>query len=533
MGNIITEVRLLNVPLENDYKHTLYFDDVSAQTTYFTGLTCKKATECTYQRKEKCIRFPADYDELIGYNYLMYKNKNKWFYGFITKIEYVHDEMSFVYFETDVIQTWLKDYTIKTSFVEREHVNDDTIGIHTVPEQVETGDYICNGINKCVQNNYKAYIVASTIDLSDAHNEDTDLKDVANVSGKVYGGIYSGVRYYMYTSSEDLNNVIKNVSNSGRADAITSIFIAPLPFISVSGTEVGNVNTEGIYWGTVTDGSATIQTPNYKLTSLNGYTPTNKKLLTYPYIYMLMDNNAGSSAIYKYELFNRDNLSNTKCDFKMYGSLTPGFSGRIIPLNYNGVDENNSEGLTMCKFPVCNWTTDVYMNWLTQNSINIGTQALSSTLQIVGGIALMGTGAGAFAGAGMIAGGLTGVANSVGQIYQHELMPPQAEGNLNSGDVTFTMGNSTFTAYQMSIKKEYAQIIDEYFNMYGYKINRVKIPLSNHRQNYWFTKTIDANIDGAIPNGDLQKIKECYNRGITFWKSATNIGNYNVSNSIV
>ena len=54
--------------------------------------------------------------------------------------------MSYVEIETDVWQSWMFDITFKNSFIEREHVNDDTFGLHTVPEGLDTGEYI---INEC------------------------------------------------------------------------------------------------------------------------------------------------------------------------------------------------------------------------------------------------------------------------------------------------------------------------------------------------------------------------------------------------
>jgi hypothetical protein len=85
----------------------------------------------------------------------------------------------------------------------------------------------------------------------------------------------------------------------------------------------------------------------------------------------------------------------------------------------------------------------------------------------------------------------------------------------------------------MTIKAEYARAIDEFFDMYGYKCHRVKVPEKAHRAAYWYTKTIDANIEGDIPQEDLQAIKDCYNRGITFWKNASNFRDYSVANGIV
>ncbi len=95
------------------------------------------------------------------------------------------------------------------------------------------------------------------------------------------------------------------------------------------------------------------------------------------------------------------------------------------------------------------------------------------------------------------------------------------------------MKENTFHLYAMSVKAEFAAIIDDYFDMFGYKVNKVKVPNKAHRSRWWYTKTIDANIDGNLPNNDMDKIKDCYNRGITFWRNADEIENYSLSNGIV
>jgi hypothetical protein len=114
----------------------------------------------------------------------------------------------------------------------------------------------------------------------------------------------------------------------------------------------------------------------------------------------------------------------------------------------------------------------------------------------------------------------------VAQKQMHAFQSPTVSGSTNSGDINYTMGNTRFTAYQMSVKKEYAEIIDSYLSMYGYQTNRVKIPNSNHTKLYWYTKTVGCEIDGAIPNEDIQVIKACYDNGITFWRNGEDIGRY-------
>lgn len=514
----ITEVRLLNVPLENDYIHSLYFSSRSTQADYFKSKTIDTMGNSSYQRKDKKIRWDNDFDDVIGANYVMYKNRDKWYYAFITNIEYVNEGVTDIYIETDVIQTWLFDYTINTSFIEREHVDDDTVGLHTLPEQLETGEYIKNknGIELIDDNlrniNDNSYIIVA---VSEYMNSDGDFEPVA---GDYYGGAYSGLKYIPFSTPDLVNTFITEYDTAGKGDAINSVFMCPGWLVTL--------NSDGQFASS--KNAVTWEVSANKPTAIDGYTPTNKKLLCFPYSYLLVTNNQGSNAILHNEKF-----ANNSRVFTTFGTVTPGCSVRTVPMNYNGIETNVDEGLNLGKYPICNWNSDVFTNWLTQNGVNVGLQILTAGASIAGGIGMIATGAGAVIGGGMIAGGVGSILNTAGQMYQHNLTPPQAEGNVNCGDVMYAMNRTTFTYIDMCVKKEYARVIDNYFNMFGYKVNRVKKPNKNHRRNYWYTKTIDVNITGAIPMEDMRKIKECYNRGITFWKNPSNIKNYDVDNSIV
>jgi len=508
----ITEVRLLNVPLENDYTHTLYFENSTAQASYFMSKTVDTMANSSYQRKDKKIRWDSDYDDVIGANYVMYKNGDKWYYAFITNIDYVSPGMCDIYIETDVIQTWLFNYTVNTSFIEREHTNDDRIGHNTIPEGLETGEYIKNGDGKI-----DGALMETCIIL--AVTEDADGNKTV---GKKYGGVFSGVGY-RYALTTDNAKAFIEAYDGGKADAIQAIFLAPTQLVSIDPNNDGGFIKETAtanFWD-INLGSAP--------TTLDGYTPRNKKLLCYPYSYLYVTNQQGGCGIYHNEKF----YNGGDRKFRTYGVITPGCSIRTMPMQYDVVAYNSDYSIPLGKFPVCNWTSDVYTNWLTQNSINNVMTGVTAFSSIAGGVAMLGTGAGTLAGVGMIAGGVTAIMNSVSQHQQHDLIPAQASGNLNCGDVAFSSGHNNFRYLDMSIKAEYARVIDDYFSMFGYKTNRVKTPNKNHRANYWYTKTIDCNITGAIPMEDMRKIKDCYNRGITFWKNPANIKNYNVDNSIV
>lgn len=525
----ITKVYLLNVPLESDYKNTLYFASASAQQSYFQSRIQKSYTDFSYQRKDHIIRVPVQFDTLVNCNYVMYQNtaySNKWFYAFITKMEYIDDGRTDVHIETDVMQTYMFDINIKASFVEREHVDDDTFGKHTVPENLELGEYIITtSQSKFVYNVVYTYMVAGVTELLDNMSNPDPYNAV----------LPNGLYYIAVKNNKAVKNLIKMYDQAGKGDAIVSLFIAPQECFPNDGWTTTASLPENFEYSTKASfyfsTSENITMVDY---IANNYVPRNKKLLTYPYRFLQASNNAGGIATYKYEDFaNRTENNQRYMEFDFRFSLTPGGNCRIFPTHYKGKAENYDEGIALGKLPIGSWTSDVYTNWLTQNGVNIAVGFGASVAQIVGGVAGVASGVGAGAGVAGIASGLSGIASSVGQIYEHSLQPPQAEGNINAGDVNYAYSMTGIVFNNMSIKPEYAYIIDGYFDMFGYKVNMVKVPNTAHRQRWWFTKTIDVNIDGAVPNEDMQKIKNAYNTGITFWRNASEIQNYSLSNDIV
>ena len=119
------------------------------------------------------------------------------------------------------------------------------------------------------------------------------------------------------------------------------------------------------------------------------------------------------------------------------------------------------------------------------------------------------------------------------EIYRHQNIPPTLNGNTNAGDVNFSIGNNNFKLYNFVIKEEYARTIDNYFNLYGYKVNRLKLPELYSRRNWNYIKTIGCNFTGDIPQQDLEKIKSIFNNGITFWHNANNYLDYSANNDII
>ena len=66
-----TNIRLLKTPFEIDNKNQLTFASENAQKTYFLSLPYIEEDNCTYQRKDNVIRFPAHIDKIILINGFM------------------------------------------------------------------------------------------------------------------------------------------------------------------------------------------------------------------------------------------------------------------------------------------------------------------------------------------------------------------------------------------------------------------------------------------------------------------------------
>lgn len=170
-----------------------------------------------------------------------------------------------------------------------------------------------------------------------------------------------------------INRLASSSVGGNPLDAIQSIFIAPFWLLKngisrdIPETTEPKVKHTGIS----------------KITSLDGYTPVNKKLLTYPFCYINVSNGQGSDAILKQELWEHAGtiIENDTGEpvvifdelvLDIYGALTPGCSIRAIPYKYNGDEVAENYGINLGKFPQVNWNSDAYTNWLTQNGVNIG-----------------------------------------------------------------------------------------------------------------------------------------------------------------
>lgn len=498
-----------DVSLSPGQEDTLFFASTAAKDSYFSGVT-KLATFTgqSYTRRERgFIRVESTMLQLYRACYMRYKNtsfENKWFYAFVISVEYINNITVEIQFEIDVMMTWMGGFTLAQCFVERQHSLTDNPGDNIVDENLETGDYVLNSIDRTrLIGNYTIIIGASV---------DQNGDEVAG--GDWVNNIYSGIVLHQFATAEAANSFIDDLTDKAKSDALVSAVMCPSSLIVQDDTPP------------ITQSYQTAKS----LTYIDGYTPKNKKLFTYPYNYLVVTNGQGNFATFRYEFW----MANSQyCTFQ-YGGVA-GLQPECVltPTEYKRFPQNNfdySQVLTINSFPKCAFNIDQYKAFLAQNSASIGVDAVSTVasgvISTVGNVLTGNIFGAVHSGASAV----ERIADKVGYHIDYAKKPTQSNG-VTTGDFSAARREKDFWFFKQSITANYARVIDDYFTMFGYAMREVKVPVMNARPKFTYVKTIDCVVHGDIPTDDCRAIEEMFNRGTRFWKNHTEIGNYTLNNA--
>lgn len=521
-----------NIPINNSYEHTLYFASANAQYSYFYGQSKYIIDHNYYTRTERGhVRVQKTMAELIDCNYILFKNisfENKWFYAFITDIAYVNNEVTEISFELDVIQTFFFDYTLEQCFVERETSASDYIADNLMPENVSVPVHRMSNLMKFPtldKANFKIVVAAPF------------KGDYSDSGGGLYGGVYSGLYFNVFDTYQDANDFIEGASADNK-DNIVAVFMMPSYFISAQND-------------TTKPAAPQMITPDVSWTySYNGKTgPRNKKLYTFPFNYLQVNTSDGKSKAYMYEYFTRVG-DGKQIQLSLYGSMSCNPELQLVPVQYKGSDFNYDEALTCSEMPQCAWVGDAYKAWLAQNkgrllidSVSTGANFALQQFNAGGmqagrifnapmsvGNRITGDRGQDYYGGSSIVNLFSRVAGILNENHVAGTLADPVHGNQTS-TLAFTTNTIGFTYYFMRPTAEYASMIDDYFDKFGYSCKRIKVPNRSVRPHWTYTKTAGCVITGSIPYDVEQQLKAIYDNGITFWQNPSEVGNYSLDNS--
>lgn len=327
-----------------------------------------QAENYSFLRNTGTIMAGFTYAQCLQANYIAFQNpdySNKWFFAWIDDVIYKGDKNTEITFTVDAWSTWFDKWNKKVCFINRQHVNDDTIGLNTISENLNIGEVIEE--EEIEDSSYTTEFVF-WVAIAGAWQPDNNSHTTANVvkEGKQFSGVsvYNkqvfGNKLFLFEIStlQDFINVglfIQRTNNDGYISDIKDIFIVPDALVKRATIEqhiaYATANNDYPFTFYTVPFSSLIEIFNTSLEkqyTFSDFQPKNNKCFVYPYNYLFVSNNNGNNNIYKYEDF-----ATVGCVFENQLAMSIGISGRLVPKNYKGMIYADDESLTLGKYPTC------------------------------------------------------------------------------------------------------------------------------------------------------------------------------------
>lgn len=357
-----------NIKLDRNYNNVLNYTEAQMLSLCRANQVASNS-KYSFIREKGTIKTHFSYNQCLQSNYIAFQNpdySNKWFFAWIDSVEYKSDGCGEISFTIDEWSTWYEKLVKKPCWVEREHVADDTIGLHTIDEALACNNYEVRNFTTDSLYLQDPYIVVMST---------YDPEDDSNMSGAhIWNGAVNGAEAFIFRFNiqqqprgvMDFERFLMLLNARDKLAAIQNIYIVPAAVLGLEPTEVQSsvlqphsatyevlptqiITTNYYKLDGFTFNPKTFTTEIHNLYQDLSYQPKNNKCLCYPYHYLFVTNNCGNGNIYKGELFSdRNNI-----EFSNQLVMSPGVSGRIAPLNYKGSSYNYDESIPLGKYPTC------------------------------------------------------------------------------------------------------------------------------------------------------------------------------------
>lgn len=532
------------IKVDREYSNVLSYTEQQMVNLCLSNQISQADDYSFIRQNRNSISTHFTYSQCLQANYIAFQNTDysgKWFFAWIDDVIYKSNGTTEIQYTIDYWSTWFDYWQKKPCFVVREHVNDDTIGLHTIPENLSVGEVTTESIDE--YNGFSdCYIaVSTTYEPASSKYKDNEgnWQSVNTYPGaRLYNGQVFGDAVFLFDSIVQFIMFLEVVNTDTHTGDISNVYIVPKNLFDVASDLIQHRG----YYSLDAEHSVPFDyyTPKQKneierdskviskTHNFNNITIKNNKCYTYPYNYLYITNNVGNENILKYEDFNTQDIT-----FELEFAISVGCTGRMIPKNYKNINSNYNESLIVAKFPTCSWSSDAYTNWLSQNAVNISTQITNMGVETASSIGALATGNVGGAVSGLISTS-NSVASLIGQFYQASLLPAIKQGT-NNADINYLANKNKIQFYHMRAKNEYLEIIDNYFSRFGYKINTIKLPNITGRT-HWNYVEISSTEEvgyGDVPSNAMDAINNACRKGVTIWHNHTTLGDYSLDNSIV
>lgn len=576
-----------NVPLDNDYKDTIYFDSELSQSTYFKGkATHVYEAQMSYQRVNHRVADPYGrpnprvphscrvdvvMDRIANCNYMFFYNridgmKEKVYYCFIEQINYINPNCSEIIYSIDVLQTYLFDVTINDSYVVREHCKDLQEDLDNIADEGFTvDDYVNRRAAGDVTpfDNTRMNIRIILGKITDNYTGD-DLHGTYRSESVVNGQIFGcGIVDY---NEPDINTLITSLRLDLELLASRDInIISIIQYFNVD-DDTGVIDPTTLYPRPI---SKTIET-NLPIHWTTDY--KNLKCFKSPFTVYEMRTSDNEVLVLKPELFAPFDIDMT-LKVERIVCITDSQTFIYAPYDYanlpiekpsGGISDNFYYHSIQAKsgFGIP-YSTDTYARWYAQNRAKLATTELIGTALFIAGAVSGASAAFQAAEAGTVL--ESGIASKTVAAEAESILSSsasamrrgfgQAVGGLGTvahteatktdmrhrGETVYKgtpptniaslLGGVGCMFYVMSATDYRMKQIDDFFTRYGYAVNKLKKPNLDSRPHWNYVQLRNPNITGSIPVWAMSAIKAIFSAGITLWKNGDEIGDYELDNS--
>lgn len=526
----VAELRLYSgVPWDASYQHCRLYHSQSNLLSHLEKWRVYPSEQLTsmapFRVGDMKIRVPFTEIKALNINYAAFCNhmySERWVFGFVVNFKWLSSHSTTLFFEYDVFQNNIYAATIRPCMVEWEHIarSKDSNTVCRTAVNLDVGRMYCYAESNIEYqfDRLCAYVTEGST------GKDFDATIVNNMFNSC--GFWSTSLLDEGKAESDWKDLKDAYEDN--PDAIISVFQCP---------DICRPSN-------IKNGKNVIETYiDYNLSApFGGYRPKNKKLYSYPFISVVADNNAGQTSEYYFE--DSDNHKGIK--FRCEGSLATMPQTITFPTNYNGVKFNYQEGIVSQAYALCGWNSDVFKAWQSQNKNQQALTSFNNKLQMMGGF-IQGAKSGmetmeqsGSAALGFAKGLGDAMVNAYGGIYKDlqlsaqkddmKRIPPQVHGKALSDSINVGQRLNGVFLYLMCCRKEFAQKADDFFEKYGYPINRIKTPNYKSRSSWNYIKTSNVNFSGKIEFNDLVNLRAIFDKGVTIWHT-DDVGNYNLVNN--
>lgn len=540
-----------NFPITS-YANQLYVNSEKNRNNMFMAWEHDTFTELSScDKSKKTIRLDMNYYHGNMYNYGILHEENKDYYIFITETEWLSNRTVVLHYEYDWFQTYVYQMDFKKSMVEREHVSDDSLYKYLVDESLPISTY-----KRLTKTEYKISDFLVVLSVGDTsiikYDYGIGLENVPCVT-KLNDREYSNCLI-----TGDYTTITKAINwfvDDGKLDSIVGVYLIPNKGVSTTSAVLTTDDAEkhgGIErysdFSVITGVSSSVSGMSVvKPSSIDGYTPKNNKCFNSPYVICQLSNLNGSTVQIPFE------LSNGVINVSMYFPVTQGSTPVAYPTDFNGLSENLEycvSGLPTVQIP---WNSDTFASYMAQNINSItnnynemqrnreyahvnnavntamGLTNAFMTDSVMGGIG------------SAVNGIMSGIGTELNYNNQkarldNSLKDTQSKGDLVhgvfNGTAPYLTDNYTFMLSVLSVNRQNIQMIDDYFTMYGYRVNDIHVPKLDSRLHWNFIKTGGLNVTGKCPLIAIDTVKNMFDNGCTLWHDLVSMYNYDLPNTI-